>query len=281
MRHKKAKNFSGINETRRDDEVSGDDVIGDELTKGNFPLSKLFPNMVTLMGLCIGLFAIKYAMMEQWQVAVMLVIVAAFVDGVDGRLARMLNASSDFGAQLDSLTDFVNFGVAPALILYMWIGHEVKGLGWAVSLFFIISMALRLARFNVGLNDSRNLALRDKFFQGIPAPCGAAVSLIPMIITFLFDDKLGYHPFKVTAPMVIVYMVVIAILMVSRIPTVSIKKVKVKREHASLVMAALALFIIALIIEPWITLPLLGVGYLLTIPISIFQYYKFTKTSWK
>ena len=241
--------------------------------KGGFPLVRLLPNIVTIMGLCLGLFAIKYAMAEQWQTAVMLIVVAAFVDGIDGRLARMLNASSDFGAQLDSFTDFVNFGVAPALTLYMWIGHEVKGLGWAVALFFIICMALRLARFNVGLNEEgEKEEVMDKFFQGMPAPCGGAVSLIPMILTFLFEEKLGYQPFEITAPMVVIYMVMMAIFMVSRIPTISVKKVKIPREFASLFMAAAALFILSLIIEPWVTLPLLGLGYLATVPFSVFYY---------
>ena len=120
--------------------------------------------------------------------AVGLIVIATFIDGIDGRLARMLNASSDFGAQLDSLTDFFNFGVAPALVLYLWISHEVKGLGWAVTLFFIITQALRLARFNTSLNDENH---NDNYFYGVPAPCGAGLSLLPMIITFFFEKHLG------------------------------------------------------------------------------------------
>ncbi len=243
--------------------------------KGGFPIIRLLPNMVTIIGLCLGLFAIKYAMSQQWHISVMLIIIAAFVDGIDGRLARMLNASSDFGAQLDSFTDFVNFGVAPALTLYMWKGHEIKGLGWAMALFFIISMTLRLARFNVGLSDDeQDPEMRDKFFQGMPAPCGGAVSLIPMILTFLFEAKLGYQPFEITAVMVILYMAVVSIMTVSSIPTISVKKVKIPRKLVPLFMAVAALFIISLIIEPWITLPLLGLSYLSTIPFSIWQYYK-------
>jgi CDP-diacylglycerol--serine O-phosphatidyltransferase len=251
-----------------------------ESVRGEFPLVRLLPNIVTIMGLCLGLFALKYAMMEQWQTAVMLIIIAAFVDGIDGRLARMLNASSDFGAQLDSFTDFVNFGVAPALTLYLWKGHEIKGFGWAVSLFFIISMSLRLARFNVGLNDDGDdfdIKVRDKFFQGIPAPCGGAISLLPMIFTFLFEDKIGYQPFEITALTLIIYMILIAVCMVSSIPTISVKKIKIPKEYASLFMAGAALFIISLIVEPWITLPLLGISYLLTLPVSIYQYYRFKR----
>lgn len=245
----------------------------DDLSRGELPLIRLLPNMVTLMGLCLGLFAIKYAMLQQWQTAVILIVVAAFVDGIDGRLARMLNASSDFGAQLDSFTDFVNFGIAPALTIYMWIGHEIRGIGWAVALFFIISMALRLARFNVGINDENaQKELQDRFFQGLPAPCGGTLSLMPMMIYFLFDEKLGYQLFNIPASVIVIYSGIIAIFMVSRIPTISVKKTKIPREFAPLFMAATALAILSLIMEPWVTLPLIGLGYILTLPFSIAYY---------
>jgi CDP-diacylglycerol---serine O-phosphatidyltransferase len=246
----------------------------EECVKSGLPLSRFFPNMVTIAGLCMGLFAIKYAMMERWDVAVILIVVAAFVDGLDGRLARMLNASSEFGAQLDSFADFINFGVAPALTLYLWKGYEIKGLGWAITLFFIVSMTLRLVRFNVGLSDDEvDPEMQGKFFQGLPAPCGGALSLIPIILTFLFEEKLGYHPFAITAPLVLIYMVLIAVLTVSSLPTISVKKVKIPRKYASLFMAAAALFIISLIVEPWVTLPLLGLSYLSTIPFSLYKAY--------
>lgn len=254
----------------------------DDSGKGGLPLIRLIPNMVTITGLCLGLFAIKYAMNAQWQIAVMLIIIAAFVDGIDGRLARMLNATSDFGAQLDSFTDFVNFGVAPAFTLYLWKAHDVKGLGWAVALFFIICMALRLARFNVGLSDEdADPVMRDKFFQGMPAPCGGAIILIPMIFSFLFEEKLGYQPFETTAPMLIAYMILLAVLTVSSIPTISVKKIKIPRPYVKLFMAGAALFILSLVVEPWITLPLLGLSYLSTIPVSIFQYYQLTRSKKK
>lgn len=235
--------------------------------------------MVTLIGLCFGLFALKYAMAGRWEMAVTFVIIAAIVDGMDGRLARLLNASSEFGAQLDSLADFFNFGIAPALMLYLWITHEVKGLGWAITLFFIISQALRLARFNVSLeeDDPEEKKLNDKFFRGVPAPCGALLSLAPMMLTFLFRDKFGYQLFEIKPLMVIIYTAVIAILMISTIPTISVKKMKIKREFSSLWMAAAALLIISIIIEPWITFPVIGVIYLSTIPFSIFAFYRCKK----
>lgn len=248
----------------------------DAATPGSLPISRLFPNMVTLIGLCFGLFAIKYAMAERWEVAVILVVIAAFIDGLDGRLARFLKASSDFGAQLDSLTDFVNFGVAPALLLYMWKTHEIKGLGWAIALFFVICQALRLARFGSetedGDEDEEDRRLKEDFFVGIPAPVGAGLSMLPMVLTFLFDEKLGYHPIAISPLGVIIFMAIIALLMVSRIPTLCVKKMKIRRRHTSLVLAIAGLFIIALIVEPWITLPVVGAFYLLTIPLSIFKF---------
>jgi CDP-diacylglycerol--serine O-phosphatidyltransferase len=250
-------------------------AINKDLSGESLPIMRLFPNMVTLIGLCFGLFALKYAIAEKWEMAVIFIVIAAIIDGVDGRLARLLNATSSFGAQLDSLADFFNFGVAPALVLYMWKTHEIIGLGWAATLFFIITMALRLARFNSALEDeTRDKDLDDRFFTGVPAPCGAGLSLIPLALSFLLADKFGPQFFKITPMMVIIYMAVIGALMVSRIPTISLKKVKIRRDMASFVMSIAALFVIAVIIEPWIFLPLLGGVYLCTIPFSIISYYR-------
>jgi CDP-diacylglycerol--serine O-phosphatidyltransferase len=240
----------------------------------SFPIAKLIPNVATIIGLCFGLFALKFAVAEEprWELAVGLIVIATFIDGIDGRLARMLNASSDFGAQLDSLSDFFNFGVAPALVLYLWMGHEIKGLGWAVALFFIITQALRLARFNTSLNDEEH---NDNYFYGIPAPCGAGLSLLPMIITFFFNEHLGGESlFEITPIMVIIYMAVIAILMVSSVPTISVKKLVIQRKYAKIFLALAGLFVVALITEPWVTLPLMGIFYLATIPFSVFCYYR-------
>lgn len=235
------------------------------------PIVKLLPNIVTIVGLCFGLFALKYAISSKWEMAVGLIMIATFIDGIDGRLARMLNASSDFGAQLDSLSDFFNFGVAPSLVLYMWMTHEVKGLGWAISLFFIITMALRLARFNSSLSDED---YDDSFFYGIPAPCGAGLSLLPMMLTFVFNENLGYRPFEITPSGVIAYTAVVAILMVSRVPTISVKKIGIQKRFSSIFLAIAGLLILALITEPWITLPIIGIAYLMTIPFSIIAYYR-------
>jgi CDP-diacylglycerol--serine O-phosphatidyltransferase len=235
-----------------------------------FPIVKLLPNVVTIIGLCVGLFALKCAISQAWEMAVGLIVLATFIDGIDGRLARMLNASSDFGAQLDSLADFFNFGVAPALVLYMWIMHDIKGLGWTIALFFVVTQALRLARFNCSI-DSNN---EGSFFAGVPAPCGAGLSLLPMMLVFMFDKHLGYQPFEIKPLMVIIYTSVIALLMVSRVPTISVKKMKINRRFAPLFLASAGLFIAVLVVEPWVVLPILGGAYLLSIPFSVISYLK-------
>lgn len=248
----------------------------DTAQSGSLPLAMLVPNIVTLIGLCFGLFAIRFALFQKWELAVGLIVIAAFIDGIDGKLARLLNATSNFGAQLDTLADFFNFSVAPALVLYMWIGHEIKAIGWGISVFFIICGALRLARFNAGLDDNEvDPRIKDNFFEGVNAPCAAGLSLLPMILTFLFNSEFdGVGFIEITPVLVLGYMIFIALLMVSRIPTISLKKAKVKSEFKMLVIALAVLYFAALIAKPWIILPLTGVGYILTIPYTVYAYYK-------
>lgn len=254
--------------------------------KDTLYIHKLIPNVVTLIGLCFGLFSIKYAMVEQWQTAVILLVIAAFIDGFDGGIARLLNSSSSFGAQLDSLTDFINFGVAPALLIYLWKTHEIKGIGWAVALFFVICQALRLARFNVSEKDKENQDLvisdnqkylKENFFSGVPAPTGAGLTLLPMIITFMLIEKLGYEHFSISSVVVIIYTCVIAFMMISTIPTFSVKKVRIKKSFLLMTLAGVCFFIIGLITEPWIVLTFMGLLYLISIPLSVALYCKLSK----
>lgn len=244
----------------------------------SLPISKLLPNMVTLMTLCFGLSSIRFALISKWEFAVTFILIAAFLDGIDGRLARMLNASSNFGAQLDSLADFVNFGVAPAFVLYLWTVDEIhlKGVGWALVLFYSICCAIRLARFNTNLDDEDLPEWSDRFFIGIPSPVGAALAIAPMTLSFQF----GYEFFR-TPEWIGLYMALIAILMASRIPTISIKKIAIRREFASLTLVIAGLLIAALIIEPWITLPAIGLIYVLSIPFSCISYYRLQKADRK
>jgi CDP-diacylglycerol--serine O-phosphatidyltransferase len=240
----------------------------------SLPISRLFPNVVTLIGLCFGLFALKYAIAEKWETAVIFIFIAAIIDGMDGRLARLLNASSNFGAQLDSLADFFNFGIAPALVLYIWITHEIKALGWAITLFFVISQALRLARFNASIDDDTDKEIKDKFFKGVPAPCGALLSLLPLMLTFMFNEEFGHNLFTITPLMVTAYTALVAVLMVSSIPTISIKTLKIRRDMSSFALAFAGIFIIALILKPWVVLSVLSILYFATIPFSVIAYYR-------
>lgn len=233
--------------------------------QNRLPLYIIFPNLATLLGLCFGLSSIKYALDSRWEHAVALLVISAFIDGMDGRLARMLNASSKFGAELDSLVDFVNFGVAPAIITYAWsLKHfSIKGVGWAVALLFTISMAIRLARFNSELEEGK----KSDHFNGIPAPCGAGLTMVPIMLSFHYDILI----FQNTPIYYILYIIVVALLTSSTIPTISIKNVKVAREYIVPLLLFTTLFIIALIVEPWVTLPIMGLLYISSViiyPIS-------------
>jgi len=239
----------------------------------SMPLFRLLPNLVTLIGLCIGLSAIRYAIDGDILKAVSMLLLAGFLDGVDGRLARFLNSTSDFGAELDSLVDFVNFGVVPGFIVYMWINNfvDIRGFDWALVLFFAICMALRLARFNVALDkETKDEVLEKYFFQGIPAPCGAAMAMLPMVLSFQFGDDYFFSNPKI----VLCYSFALAVFAASTIPTISIKKIPIKNEYVYLTLLILGLIIVGLVIMPWFTLAIVGITYLFSIPITTFFYLK-------
>ncbi|KKB96772.1 CDP-alcohol phosphatidyltransferase [Candidatus Arcanobacter lacustris] len=254
-------------------EVKLELIDGNKETNKRFkilPIRSLFPNIITLVALCAGMSSIKSALSSNWQEAVTFIIIAAFLDGMDGRLARYLKATSDFGAQLDSLADFVNFGVAPALILYLWKLQYMttSSIGWAIALFFSACMSLRLARFNTGLTEEDTPIWADQFFVGIPAPIAACLSLLPMMIQLQFSYDIG-------SEYIAVYSVIVALFMVSRIPTFSIKKLTIRREYIYFAMIFSVLLVTSLLIKPWITVIFLSILYLFSIPMSIIHYYKF------
>jgi len=237
-----------------------------------FPLFRLLPNLVTLASLCIALTSIRFSMQGNFIIASALLLFAGFMDGVDGRLARFLNSSSDFGAQLDSLVDFVNFGITPGFVVYAWVNShgEMIGLDWALVLFFAVCSAIRLARFNVDLTRTAvNPTLEKYFFKGIPAPVGAAMAMLPMVLTYEFGE--GFYSDSV---LVIAYVGVLAVLMASRVPTISIKKIPIKNEYAYLTLLILGSIIIGLATKPWMTLAIIGVAYAISIPVTIFSYIK-------
>jgi len=231
------------------------------------PVRIILPNLVTLLALCMGLTAIRFAVDGQFEIAVIAVIVAAILDGLDGRIARALRGTSRFGAELDSLADFVDFGVAPALILYFWSLHEIKSLGWFAALVFAIAAALRLARFNVMLDDPSRPAWQARFFTGMPAPAGAIVSLLPLYLNL---SILAVPNIRDLVPFEIVYVLFVAFLMASRIPHLSGKKMgRVPREYVIPVLFAIVACILLLATFPMEMLVCLTLIYFATIPLAI------------
>jgi CDP-diacylglycerol--serine O-phosphatidyltransferase len=227
------------------------------------PIRVLAPNLITLLALCSGLTSIKLAMEGRLELALWCIMFAAILDGIDGRLARLLKGTSRFGAELDSLTDFVNFGCAPALILYMWILNQAGNAGWIAALVFAICAALRLARFNVQLDDPNKPAWASNFFMGIPAPAGAIVVLLPIYIVLI-----GYPKSGLPAVVVLLYTLAIAWLMVSRVPTFSGKKMgtAIGREKVVLLLIGVAVFVGLLVAYTWEVMAICTVLYLGLLP---------------
>ena len=233
------------------------------------PVRTLVPNLITLLALCAGLTAIRLAMEEKLELALAAIVFAALLDGIDGRIARMLKGTSRFGAELDSLADFVNFGVAPALILYFWGLHELKSAGWIAALVFAICAGLRLARFNVMIDDPNKPIWAGNFFTGIPAPAGAITVLLPIYVTFL-----GAPMGLVTVWFTFLYTLSIALLMVSRLPVFSGKRVgkRVPPEMVLPVFVMVVLFFALLGSYPWQVLTLGTLVYLACLPLGWLSY---------
>jgi CDP-diacylglycerol--serine O-phosphatidyltransferase len=235
------------------------------------PVRTLLPNVITLLALCAGLTSIRLAVEDKLEWAVAAIVFAALLDGIDGRIARMLKGTSRFGAELDSLADFVNFGVAPALILYFWDLHELKSAGWIAGMVFAICTGLRLARFNVMIDDPDKPAWAANFFVGIPAPAGAITVLLPIYVYFL-----GMPRFAFISPITLVYTLAIAFLMVSRLPVLSGKRVgkRIAPEMVLPTFVAVVLFFALLVAYPWEVLTLGTLLYLAFLPIGFLSYRK-------
>src|ERR1700731_3153805 len=223
------------------------------------PVRTLAPNLVTLLALCAGLTGIRMAFENRYGLALAAIVFAAILDGLDGRLARFLKGTSRFGAELDSLADFVNFGVAPALILYFWGRQDLKSAGWIAAMVFAICAALRLARFNVMIDDPDKPAWTSNFFVGVPAPAGAITVLLPIYVALL-----GLPRSQWLSWLTLVYTLAIASLMVSRLPVFSGKRVgtRVPPEMVGPSGVVAVLFIALLIAYPWIILTAGTLAYL-------------------
>jgi CDP-diacylglycerol---serine O-phosphatidyltransferase len=233
------------------------------------PVRTLLPNLITLLALCAGLTAIRMAVEARLELALAAIVLAAMLDGIDGRVARLLKGTSRFGAELDSLADFVNFGVAPALILYFWGLNELRSVGWIAALVFAICGGLRLARFNVMIDDPGKPAWAGNFFTGIPAPAGAITVLLPIYLSFL-----GLPEGLITVWFTLVYTLAIALLMVSRLPVFSGKRVgkRVPPEAVLPIFIAAVLFVALLISYPWIVLSVGTIVYLAALPLGYRAY---------
>ena len=233
------------------------------------PVRTLLPNLITLLALCAGLTAIRLAVESKLELALAAIVFAALLDGIDGRVARFLKGTSRFGAELDSLADFVNFGVAPALILYFWGLQELKSAGWIAALVFAICAGLRLARFNVMIDDPNKPVWADNFFTGIPAPAGAITVLLPIYLYFL-----GVSNGLVTVWLAFFYTLAIGLLMVSRLPVFSGKRVG-KRVPPDLVLPVFVVVVLVfalLVSYPWQMLTLGALVYLACLPLGWLSY---------
>lgn len=234
--------------------------------RAKFPVIQLIPNLVTISAIVAGLTAIRFGLEGNFERAVKLILLAAVLDGIDGALARMLKSESKMGAELDSLADFLNFGVAPPMIMYFWTLHNAKGLGWIAVLVFSIASVLRLARFNVSAKSDEDVDSKG-FYTGIPSPAGALLVMMPMFITFALEAGPFLPPLAVSA-----YVGLVGLGLISQIPTWSFKAVHIARDYIKLLVVALVFVGAAAMIYPWITLFAIGVGYL-----GIVSWYIITK----
>ncbi|GAA0592996.1 CDP-diacylglycerol--serine O-phosphatidyltransferase [Caenispirillum bisanense] len=233
------------------------------------PINKMIPNMVTLLALAAGLTSIRYGLRGEFERAVVAIILAGILDGLDGRIARMLRGTTKFGAELDSLSDFLSFGVAPAMLLYLWTMNDAGGLGWALVLLFATCSALRLARFNTMLGEPEPPAWSRNYFVGVPAPAAAFLALLPMMLSFQLGPTVFAQPVLVA-----VFMVGVGLLMVSRMPTYSFKRVQIPRRMALPLMIVVGLLAAFLVTNPWTTLSVVGLVYLATLPLAWRSYHR-------
>lgn len=241
----------------------------------NIPVYLLLPNIVTLIALSLGMTSIRYALDSKWSIVALLIVCAALLDAIDGRIARLLNATSKFGAHLDSLSDLVSFGVAPAFAMYLWTLQDIpfRGVAWVGVLLFVACSAIRLARFNVLAEEKTSTQKNKDYFVGMPMPAGGFLCILPMITSFEIIDG-NFSPW-----IILIYMVIIGLLMISRLPTPSLKTVSIPRKYAPILMVGVVLVIAFLIMEPWKVFPIIGMIYLISLPFYIYAHYKSEKAA--
>ena len=231
----------------------------------------ILPNMLTLIGVCIGLSSIRFALDEKFEFAIIAIIFAALIDGLDGRIARLIKGTSKVGKELDSLTDVISFGVAPAFIMYFWKLNELGRFGWLLCLVYVICVALRLARFNV--NSSQEPSWKDNFFEGVPSPAGGILVLTPLIISLT-----GFDYFELDYNLIVpTFFVVISFLLISKFPSYSFKKIVIPRRTTIFLLFGIVLFFGLLLVYTFNVIAISSVIYLFLLPISFLHYQKIKK----
>ena len=231
----------------------------------------ILPNMLTLIGVCIGLTSIRFALDGKFEFAIIAIIFAALIDGLDGRIARLIKATSKVGKELDSLTDMISFGVAPAFIMYGWKLNTLGRFGWLVCLIYVICVALRLARFNV--NSNQEPSWRDNFFEGVPSPAGGILVLTPLIISLTNFNFIQLN-YDIIVP---AFFITTSLLLISKFPSYSFKKIVIHRKTTIFLIFGIVLFFGLLLIYPFNVIAISAVIYLLMLPISFFHYQKLKK----
>jgi len=231
----------------------------------------ILPNMFTLIGVCIGLSSIKFAFDGNFALSIIAIIVAAIIDGLDGRIARLIQGTSKVGKELDSLTDVISFGVAPAFIMYFWKLNELGRVGWLICLIYVICVALRLARFNV--NSGQESSWKDNFFEGVPSPSGGVIVLMPLIYS-LSDIQILKINYDLFVP---ILFIVISILLISKVPTYALKKISVPRNMTIFLLLGVVLYFGLLLIYTFNAIVISGLIYFLIIPVSYIHFNNLNK----
>ena len=242
-----------------------------KLVADNKKARMILPNMLTLIGVCIGLTSIRFALDGRFEFAIIAIIFAALIDGLDGRIARLIKGTSKVGKELDSLTDMISFGVAPAFIMYFWKLNSLGRFGWLLCLVFVICVALRLARFNV--NSNQEPSWRDNFFEGVPSPAGGILVLTPLIISLS-----GFNFIKLNYDLIVpIFFVVTSFLLISKFPSYSFKKIVIPRRTPRFLLFGIVLFFGLLLIYTFNVIAISTLVYLILLPVSYFHYQKIKK----
>ena len=231
----------------------------------------ILPNMLTLIGVCIGLTSIRFALDEKFELAIIAIIFAALIDGLDGRIARLIKGTSKVGKELDSLTDMISFGVAPAFIMYFWKLNTLGRFGWLLCLIYVICVALRLARFNI--NSNQEPSWRDNFFEGVPSPAGGILVLTPLIISLSGFDLIQLN-YEFIVP---TFFILTSLLLISKFPTYSFKKIVIPRRTTIFLLFGIVLFFGLLLIYTFNVIAISAVIYVFLLPISFFHFQKIKK----